>query len=131
VKPCLECGKPLPPRKERGHRERDYCSDVCRQRAWRKRSKPERDLERARTEALRRMWDATEQHIHHETWQDDLASNEKLIKLLLDEIAELRRHSAILLRCIESLENDVADKEAEIVRLTILLETQAKRKRPG
>jgi hypothetical protein len=43
---CLECGERLPPRAKGGHREREYCSDKCRQRAYRKQQKQEQEIER-------------------------------------------------------------------------------------
>ena len=87
MRECLQCGKPLPRRKEKGHREREYCSDVCRKRASRARNKGKHVLDRILHETSERMWNAMYQDIHRESWQDDLEHKEELVKLLLEQIA--------------------------------------------
>src|ERR1700692_1432281 len=93
---CLQCGKLLPPRKERGHREREYCNDLCRQRASRARNKGKHDLKRLQREAEERRWNAIEQDIHREDWQDRLELNTKIITGLLEENQQMREYIACL-----------------------------------
>ncbi len=79
---CLQCGKLLPRAKEKGHREREYCSGVCRQRACRERNKWKHDLNRIIQAANERMWNAiVDQQVHREHGQDDLEQQEKLLEL--------------------------------------------------
>ncbi len=61
---CLHCGKALPHRKERGHREREYCSDACRQRANRARNKHKHNLDRIIKESDERIYNAIYQNVH-------------------------------------------------------------------
>lgn len=126
---CSQCGKVIPHRREKGHREREYCSDLCRKRAWRTRNKSKHRIDRIVQDAQERMWNKIDQDIHRETWQDDIEKLEK-------ERGVMRQENNYLWRCKEQLEQQLqftqdllADKEAEIVRLTVLLEGQAKRKR--
>ena len=138
MRECLQCGKPLPRTKEKGHREREYCSDVCRQRAWRQRNKWKHDLGRIIQASNERMWNAIDQHVHREHWQDELEQQEKLLELqdkrfiqihkLLEESEEENR---ILQAEIQWLKDQLAEKEAEIVRVATLLESQSNRKRSG
>jgi chromosome segregation ATPase len=130
VKECLACGKLLPPRKK-GYREREYCSDVCRQRASRKRNKWKHDLDRIQREANERHWNALDQSIHRETWQDELKRLDELNSLYGKRIQDLISRNNALERYIESLEEQLADKEAEIVRLNVLLNpARSRRSRP-
>ena len=128
MRECLQCGKPLPRRIEAGHRERQYCSDRCRQRACRARNKEKHNLNRIIHEASERLWSAVEQQVRRESWQDDLERKDKLLRQAHQELAYLEEQNSLLQQQIVFLENLLADKEAEIVRLNTLLEGQAKRK---
>jgi hypothetical protein len=79
---CLRYGKLLPRAKEKGHRERKYCSDVCRQRACRERNKWKHDLNSILQAANKRMWNAIiDQQVNREYGQDDLEQQEKRLEL--------------------------------------------------
>src|SRR5690242_219702 len=82
---CI-CGATIPRRQKKGGREKEYCSDKCRQRACRQRNKVKHNLDRARREAEERMWSRIEQNVHRETWQDDLEKQGRLIKSLLQDL---------------------------------------------
>jgi hypothetical protein len=125
---CI-CGKAIQRRKEKGHREREYCSDACRQRANRERNKHKRTAEQSMEEAMIRIYDASYQEIHHETWQDDVERQERLIHGLLDENIFLHEVRDTLLGIIDRQEATLAEKDAEIVRLTFLLDAQSQKKR--
>jgi hypothetical protein len=126
---CLFCGKPLPRTREKGHREREYCSDLCRQRAWRAMNKNKHNLDRIMKTASERRWNAIDQEIHRETWQDELETTNKLLKFMLEDLKLKEERIEILEKAIAFLEDRLTSKEAEIVRLNVLLESQAKRKR--
>lgn len=88
-------------------------------------------------DAFERQWNAIAQDVHRESWQDDLEHKEKQVTLLLDMLTKARNeheylevYNNVLELEIQSLKDRLADKEAEIVRLMILLENQAKKKRP-
>jgi hypothetical protein len=130
MRECLGCGKPLPRRKERGHREREYCSDLCRQQAWRARNKDKHNLDRMMRESQERFWTKVHQEIHRETWQDELEHDDKLIKGLLEDLQFLEAQNKLQQLVIESLENKITENEAEIVYLKTLLEGQSKQRRP-
>lgn len=72
---CI-CGKaiPRPPKgpQERGHREREYCSDKCRQRASRQRNKHKHNIDRIKQEMDERLYNAVYQDVHRAIWQDEL-----------------------------------------------------------
>ncbi|MGH2481301.1 MAG: hypothetical protein ACRDHW_16735 [Ktedonobacteraceae bacterium] len=117
-------------RKERGHREREYYSDACRKRAYRARNKGKHDLSRIMQEASERFYLKLYQDVHRETWQDELeqlqkdrARRDDLLLGVLEDKSHLRASIAVL-------EEQLAEKDAEIVRLTTLLEGQAKRTPP-
>lgn len=126
---CLYCGKPLPRSREKGHREREYCNDLCRKRAWRAKNKDKHRLDRIIREAHERMWNAIEQGAHRETWQDELDTTNKLLTHMFEEQESLRILIQGLKHEIAFLQDRLADKDAEITRLTVLLEGQAKRRR--
>ena len=131
------CGKAILRRGEKGHREREYCSDRCRQRACRARNKSKHDLDRLQKEASARYWTMIHQDVHRETWQDELEAQEKrineqsdLISDLIDEVNFYRDATENLLTSIDFLNEQLAEKEVEIVRLSMLLDAQSmKRKR--
>ena len=50
---CLACGRPLTQKGGRGHRQRLYCDDRCRQRAHRKQAKPQEQIQDLETLAAR------------------------------------------------------------------------------
>lgn len=95
-------------------------------------------MTRAEREWRIRLKDSVEQNIRHESWQDDLQSQRetiavqaKLIVFLYDQLDYERSWSNFLGGEIQSLKENLAEKEAEIVRLHILLEgPQASKKRP-
>lgn len=128
MRECLECGKGIPFRKERGHREREYCSDKCRQRACRARKKPRRSLDQIIAEAHARMWDKVEQDFRRETWQDDLKAAQEREEMIYRWWKEESDENDRLQARIELLEYLLAEKDAEITRLNYLLESQARRK---
>ena len=74
------------------------------------------------------LWSAVEQQVCRESWQDDLERKDKLLRQAHQELAYLEEQNSLLQQQIVFLENLLADKEAEIVRLNTLLEGQAKRK---
>lgn len=130
------CGQAIPRRSERGHREREYCSDRCRQRAWRARHKDRHKRERIIQAAFERGWNAIEQDVHREGWQDERQTLRAEIKRLeihrdINEFGDdLLKFKADLCQAENAvLKSQLADKEAEIVRLTTLLEAQSKRPR--
>lgn len=132
---CLVCGKVLPRKEEKGHREREYCSSACRRRAYRKRNRWRYNLTRARQEARVRMINSIDQDIHRETWQDELERANKRLEQQEEEIAYLQNENDYLqlqlqMRddWIDALTNQIAEKEAEIVRLIMLLDQQSKRR---
>jgi hypothetical protein len=137
---CI-CGKPIVYRsrqeKERGHREREYCSDRCRQRACRERNKGKHDLDRIRREAQERWWLSIEQSVRPDMRQIELDLKNKMLEMqnMFLNSADTRIEHIELLNRIQQMEiadlkDQLAEKEAEIVRLNILLEAQTKKKRP-
>jgi hypothetical protein len=112
-----------------------YFSDACRQRACRTRNKGQHDLARIIREAHERFYLKLDQDVHRETWQDDLEEAHKRLTAyekdhahrddLLLGVLEDQRH---LREYIASLEEQLAEKEAEIIRLTMLLEGPSKKK---
>lgn len=130
------CGRFIPRRKERGHREREYYSDACRKRAWRARNKQKHDLDRIKREAEERMWNAIDQAVRRESWQDELALKDGMLDLMgkFQDMAEEKLKRAELDNQMLELEvtvlrEQLAEKEAEIVRLTVLLEGSKKKSR--
>jgi hypothetical protein len=78
---------------------------------------------------MERMWNASYQNIHRETWQDDLERKEQLMSSLLKSLeserlwrAELEAQIQIHELEINLLKDQLAEKEGEIARLTVLLE---------
>lgn len=117
-------------------REKRYYSAACRQRACRARNKVIHDTERIIQAALERQWNAIEQDVRRENWQDDLAYRDEHIERQGLTIAKLeweRDAADLKVKLVEEentfLKNQLADKEAEIVRLKTLLEFQGKRKK--
>jgi hypothetical protein len=124
------CGKPIPRRKKKGGREKEYCCDAHRQQACRARNKDKHDLDRIRREADERFWNKIYQDVHRENWQDRLEEQDKYISQSHKYEIFLQEQNNVLREYIKTLEKQLADKEAEIVRLTVLLEGP-KRKRPS
>lgn len=131
---CLcGCGRIIPYQKR--PREKMYFSDACRQRACRARNKGQHDLARIRREADERFYLKLYQDIHREAWQDELEEAQKRLAVyekdhahrddLLLGILEDQKH---LRAYIASLEKQLAEKEAEIIRLNMLLEGPSKKK---
>jgi len=79
-------------------------------------------------EAGERMWNAVEQHVHRETWQDDLERKDKLLSQVSKELVYIAEQNELLQLEVEFLKDQIAEKDAEIARLNVLLEGQAKRK---
>lgn len=128
------CGRIILRRKDRGHREREYYSDACRKRAYRKRNKWKHDLERHRREAEERRLIAIEQKVYREDWQNERAWLLNRIEQLQQQQSRVQfeRDLAIAQVDVWKLEiqfvrEQVADKDAEIMRLTALLNAQRKR----
>lgn len=82
MRSCI-CGKALPRRAKTGGREREWCSDVWRQRACWARNKEKRALQHTLEEIvhkeLEQRWNQIEQEYHRETWQDDLKRRDEEI----------------------------------------------------
>ncbi len=74
------------------------------------------------------MWNAVEQHVHRETWQDDLERKDKLLSQVSKELVYIAEQNELLQLEVEFLKDQIAEKDAEIARLNVLLEGQAKRK---
>ncbi len=136
MRACSHCGKALVRRQERGHREREYCSDKCRQAAWRAKHKDWHKLKRILDASFERQCNAIEQNVHRESWQDDLELRDKLIEWKEKEIEGIKweldaaiLHKTLLQEEVKILKDQLADKETEIVRLQTLLNGQANRKR--
>ncbi|GHO67953.1 hypothetical protein KSC_068450 [Ktedonobacter sp. SOSP1-52] len=130
---CLDCGVRLPPRAKGGHREREYCSDACRQRASRKRKKQEAEI--ARLIAGEYFLPTSDPHATRDRWLSERATLlhhckelEAQRNMAEAEAAYLKSANALLEESMRTLESVLADKEAEITRLTILLESQSKRR---
>ena len=94
MKTCEGCGRTLPPRdKRKGGRERDYCSNRCRQRAYRARNKVRLSIRTSVHRGTARVFAAAQQEVMRESWQEDLARMQEdlvrkddLIQLLESEI---------------------------------------------
>lgn len=130
---CLECGMQLPPRAKGGHREREYCSDRCRQRAYRKQKKQSQEIEQLIKGSY--VIPTSDPHVTRDRWRFEragLLQSYRLIKSERDtaqaEATFLESRNTMLERSLCTTENILADKEAEIVRLNVLLDSQSKRK---
>jgi hypothetical protein len=128
------CGKLIEGKKR--PREKRYYSPACRQRASRARNKGKHDRQRIMQAAFEREWNAIEQNVYRETWQDSLAYYKGLVAKRDIDIKELEWErdaanlkAAITEEQIKFLKMDLADKEAEIVRLSILLDQSSKKRR--
>ena len=132
------CGRIIPYQKR--PREKLYYSSTCRQRASRARNKDKHNIERIVRASTERFYLKVYQDVHRETWQDELEEAQKRLaayekdwinrgaeedQFTLGVLADLSN----LKKYIHILEDQLAEKEAEIVRLNTLLEGQAKRKR--
>lgn len=134
---CLECGERLPPRAKGGHREREYCSDRCRQRAHRKNQQRAREIERILAGTY--LW-PIDKKAKHDDWRfereallvrcKELEAERNVARA---EVNVLIGQKALLEDSLQSSRNQAADLEAEIVRLNVLLEGQSRRtsSRPG
>lgn len=134
MRECI-CGKVILRRKEKGHREREYCSDACRQRACRERNRSKRTIEQIKKRSEELWLEKIEQEFHREIWQDELQLNEQYIKKLEADNQALEVELAFHREVTECervqnrrLQDLLAEKEAEIARLTFLLEHPSKRK---
>ncbi len=116
-------------------RERRYYSDACRQRASRARNEGKHDRECIMQAAFEREWNAIEQNVHREYWQDELKWKGQVIDRREKEIAHLEWkieatevQRTIYEEEVKLLKFQLAEREAEIVRLTILLDATSKRR---
>ena len=116
MRTCAYCARPLARRKERGHREREYCSDTCRQRASRQRNKDKHDLARIWQQAEERMANSIAQDIQREGWQDE--------RHLLQTALDLANHQQALLECENAMlrtQLDFLEQDYEMVQTKITL----------
>lgn len=143
---CLTCEKELPRPKEKGHREREYCSDVCRQRAYRQRSKEKQDvarsqraLEIARNEAETRRLNAQDHQffgdVHKQLsyWgrradqlREELYAKDDEIARLYRALGELEKTKELFYRGMVDCNAELAAKDVEIAHLKDLLDRRAK-----
>jgi hypothetical protein len=126
LKTCRGCHKLLPPRvprQDRGHREREYCKPACRQRAYRERRKQRQAIDQhpQSVALMGQMLDMQHELLDMVASQRDQARGELDYQETMERALRLE---------IALLYDHLAEKEAEIVRLNILLEHGAKRKRP-
>ncbi|GCE32194.1 hypothetical protein KDA_76780 [Dictyobacter alpinus] len=136
------CGKVIARRKGHGGREREYCSDRCRQQACRARHKDDRTAEKRQQRIDEIIYTTVFQDVHKTTWQVELELQAWLITNQQEQIEKLTEqldatHHEIDIFKLElgiersqqsRLKDHLADKEAEIVRLTALLDFQSRRK---
>jgi len=73
------------------------------------------------------MWNALDQTIHRESWQDELEHQKQLIVHLLEELTFREEINTALVQHVESLENRLAEKEGEIAYWKTVLERQSKK----
>jgi hypothetical protein len=123
------CGHSLPPRKERGHRDREYCSNACRQRAFYQRNKERHRMDKIVASAKERMYNAVFQEVFREKWQDELLSQQKYIDVLLADIARLETKVYLLTCEVGELYEQVATKSGEVAFLQKLLDDKAKKRK--
>jgi len=131
---CVECGKQLPPRAKGGHREREYCSDRCRQRAYRKQKKESLQIEQLINGSY--AIPTSDPHVTRDHWRFERGGLLQRCKLLEAERNVAQAEAKFLQHRNDSLEDSLRgmqvlleSKEEEIIRLTVLLESQSKRKR--
>ncbi|EFH82195.1 hypothetical protein Krac_2982 [Ktedonobacter racemifer DSM 44963] len=115
------------PRAKGGHREREYCSDKCRQRAHRKRKKQEAEI--ARLIAGEYFLPASDPHASRDRWLSERATLLQQCKLLEVQRNAAEAEATYLKGRNAMLEEHLADQEAEIARLNTLLESQSKRRK--
>lgn len=113
---CI-CGEVILREKKKARREREYCSNKCRQKAYRERSKRKQEREQI-------IGPLPEGSIYLSLLEDEKLKREILILQL--ETAEFGEQ--IYKRQIEIMQEKEAEREAEIIRLTKLLESQARRR---
>ena len=132
---CLcGCGRIIPYQKR--PREKMYYSDARRQRACRARNKGKHDIARIMRESDERFYLQLYQDFHRETWVDVLKEAQACIAQQKKRSAEYEKkewkRDDLLLGVLEEqqhlreyidvLEKQVAERDAEILRLNILLE---------
>jgi hypothetical protein len=131
---CLECGQRLPPRSKGGHRERNYCSTTCRQRAYRTARKQKQESDRL----IEGVYALPEKDplVSRDAWRSERARLLHKINLLElertsaeSEVQMLTTRNKQLEAMTRNLEQLLADSDSEIIRLTMLLDSQSKRKR--
>ena len=122
---CLQCGMQLPPRAKGGHREREYCSDRCRQSAYRANKKQIQERERIIQDIYGLPPDP---QARRDEWRSKRPRLLQACKLIESERNVAQAEAQVLKDHLQMLQSLLADKEAEIVRLQMLLEGQSKRK---
>jgi hypothetical protein len=122
---CLECEKRLPPRAKGGHREREYCSSRCRQRAYRKQKKQSQEIEHL----IKGVYALPDPQATRDRWRFERAGLLQQYKLLEAQCNVAQAEIRVLENKNTMLQDLLADKEAEMVRLTVLLESQGKHTR--
>jgi hypothetical protein len=132
MRECGYCGKSITRRKEKGGREREYCNDTCRQLAYRARHPEKRYVDRLMRGMRRERW---KEDPHLMPWQEELKAREKCIERLKGEALLLEMQNNTLSWDLRNRDDEVrhlrwklAEAEAEIVRLNVLLDSQSKRK---
>jgi hypothetical protein len=124
---CI-CGKAILRQKERSRREREYCSDKCRQKAYRERKKKTFDSERFKRKAdefFARSY-VPDEFSYLGMLLGEIEEKDRLIASLKLELDELEERYKLEL---EGWQAGEGEKEAEIARLTTLLESQARKHR--
>jgi hypothetical protein len=122
-------------------REREYCSDRCRQRAYRANKKQTQEIERL----VEGIYGPPDPQARRDEWRFERSRLLQACKVLQSErdLAQaeadllqnrlaMAEEEIISLRSLVELtekvtQDQLADKEAEIVRLNVLLEGQSKR----
>jgi hypothetical protein len=116
VKTCATCGKPIT-QDYQGHREKVYCKPACRQKAYRDRRPFVIRIDSKRSDLEEQI---DKQII--ESLDTQIQGQEEYIQLMGEKCQSYETH-------IKYLEHQLAEKEVEIVRLTVLLEGQAGRRK--
>src|SRR5258708_38364931 len=118
---CLEGGRRLPPAAKGGHREREYCSSRCRQRAYRK--------QKRQTQVIQQLIEGeylfpSDRRVTRDQWRFEREGLVQRYKLLEAERNTAQAELKFLQSQMALLEDDLhlkryllAEKEAEIVRL--------------
>jgi chromosome segregation ATPase len=133
VRECKYCGKPIARRKQKGGREREYCNESCRQLAYQARHPEKRYVTRIMNRIRRDQWKEDPRLM---PWQEELEAAYRQIQQLKSDRLGLEGTNSLLSwdlherdREIQHLRWRLAEAEAEIARLKVLLDSYGKRKR--